>query len=64
MNSLQNKGNAKSERASSCGRHPATSAMHSEPAKYHLHGEPEALPLIQKYRPQTENASPSMIGSE
>ena len=42
--------------------------MHSDPAKYHFSGPAEraadARPRIQKYSPHTENASPSMMGSE
>ena len=63
-NIRQNRGKARSENAMSCGRQPATSAMHSEPAKYHPHGRSDARPFIHMYRPHTENASPHMMGRE
>ena len=64
MYARQNSGNATNDSTSSCGRHPATSAMHSDPARYHFSGPAEARPFIQKYRPHTENARPSAMGSE
>ena len=60
----QNSGNATSDSTISCGRHPTTSAMHKLLPKYHPHGRSEARPRIHRYRPHTENAKPSEMGSE
>ena len=64
MYGRQNNGNASKDSTSSCGRQPATSAMQSDPSRYHFSGRADARPFIQKYRPHTENAKPSAMGSE
>ena len=48
MKVRQNSGNASSDSTRNCGRHPATSAMQSDPATYHAHACRERRPRIQQ----------------
>ena len=64
MNDRQNSGKASSDSTMNCGRHPTTSAMHSDPTKYQAHAWRDSRARIQQYSPHTLNASAHMMGSE
>ncbi len=64
MNLRQNSGKANSENIRNCGRHGTTSAMQSEPARYHRPAFSSERPRIQKYSPHTVKASAMEMGSE